>query len=200
MKRSKRTRYFRPGALFASLCLICLTALPAFAGHDESGGGWRSTYDSIMLCINFGILVFIIIRLGKNPLRNFFNRQRQSIADRINDLKNTKKTTAAALEESESLVVAGDAHIQTIRKKLAEEGDAIKQKIIDQAKQQSEFMLANARRKMDTHFFEARKAFQAELVDMAMGVAAERLPREVDKNDQEKLVNQFLYDLAATGR
>lgn len=193
----KKTVWFTALTIF---CVLCLTGQAALANPDESGGGWRPTYDSIMLCVNFAILAFIIVKFGKNPIKNFFSKQRQAIADEIDQLKQEKEKTEAALNDVEKLVTAGDAHIQTIRTRLAQDGLAIKEKIIETARQQSEYMLAAARKNINNQFLEARKAFQAELIDMAMAAASEKLTNEIDSNDHEKLVNQFLYDLTETGQ
>jgi F-type H+-transporting ATPase subunit b len=176
-------------------CVLCVTGPPAFANPDESGSGWRPTYDAIMMCVNFVILVLILVKLLKNPVSDFFKNQRQSITDEIDQLTQQKEKTEAELNEVEKLVAAGDAHIKVIRKKLAEDGEAIKAKIIENARQQSAYMLAAAKKNITNQFIEARQAFQAELIDLAMSSASEKLVNEIDNNDHETLVNQFLYDL-----
>ena len=119
--------------------------------------------------------------------------------EKINRLEQEKEKTEAELHEVEKQVAAGDAHVQTIRKRLAEDGQAIKEKIIEHARAQSEFMLAGARKNINNQFLEARKSFQAELIEMAMSAASDKLVNEINDKDHEKLVNQFLYDLAETG-
>ena len=155
-------------------------------------------YDRIMLCVNFLILVFILVKLLKNPLKNFFKSQRQTIIDEIDRLEKEKAATEAALLEVENRVTAGDAQVQAIRKRLASEGETIKQKIIENAKQQSEYMLAAARKNINNHFLEAKKTFQAELIDMAINEASGKLSSAIDIKDHQRLINQFLSDLAVT--
>ncbi len=198
MKKPQFLKNLTPLIIIVALCALCVTGQPAFAAQDESGGGWRPVYDAVMLCVNFAILVFILIKLLKNPLKEFFKTRRETIADEIGQLEQEKKKTEASLAEVEKLVAAGDAHIRTIKKKLEEEGERIKEKIIENSRQESEYMLTAARKKLNNQFLEARKKFQAELVEMAMSLASEKMVSQIDKNDHEKLVNQFLYDLEET--
>lgn len=184
--------------LLTVFCLVCVTVQTGFAAAEATGTSWRPTYDAIMMCVNFLILAFIIVKLGKNPLKNFFSSQRESISEEIDRLTREKEETQAALLDVERLVTAGDEHIQAIKKRLAEEGETIKNKIIENARQQSEYMLAAARKNIDNQFLEARKAFRAELIELAINSASEKLAGKIGSKDHEKLVNQFLFDLAET--
>ena len=186
--------------VLSAACLIFMAARSAFAGEEAAGQNWRPTYDAIMMCVNFLILAFILVKLGKTPLKNFINSQRESISEEIERLTRQKEKTQAELYDVETLVTAGDEHIQAITKRLAEEGETIKNKIIENARQQSEYMLAAARKNIDNQFLEARKAFRAELIELAITSASKKLPEEIGSNDHEKLVNQFLLNLAQTGQ
>ncbi len=183
-----------------ALGLVCFTVQSAFAGNEGAGQSWRPTYDLIMMCVNFVILVLILVKLLKNPVKNFFTSQRETISEEINQLTQKKEATETELRRVEELVVAGDAHIQAIKTRLAEEGEKIKEKIIENAREQSEYMLEAAKKNINNQFIEARKAFRTELIELAINSASEKLVSEIGRNDHEKLVNQFLYDLAETGQ
>jgi len=176
--------------------IVCVTVRSGFAATETTGPSWRPTYDAIMMCLNFLILAVILVKVGKKPLKNFFNSQRTTISEEIERLTEQKEKTRAELNEVEKLVAAGDEHIQTITKRLAQEGEAIKAKIIENAREQSEYMLAAAKKNINNQFLEARKAFRAELIELAINSATEKLTKEIGRNDHEKLVNQFLFDLA----
>ena len=180
-------------------CLI-FTAVESMAGTEGPGQSWRPTYDNIMMCINFVILVLVLVKLLKNPVKNFFTNQRETISEEINRLTQQKQETETELRKVEDMVVDGDAHIQAIKTRLAEEGEAVKGKIIENARQQSEYMLEAAKKNINNQFLEARKAFRTELIELAVNSASEKLVGEIGSNDHEKLVNQFLYDLAETGQ
>ncbi len=196
MKSSQLFRHIARVGIIGVYCLVCWDVLPALAAGEETGAGWRPTYDAVMMCINFIILVLILYKLLKNPLKNFFNDQRQAITDEISQLEQQKKKTEAELNEVEAQVTAGDARINTIKQKLAEDGETLKTKIIENAREQSEYMLAAAKKNINNQFHEARKAFRAELIELAMSSAEKKLTKEIDQTDHNKLVDEFLYDLA----
>ena len=53
-------------------------------------------------------------------------------------------------------------------------------------------MLQEAQRKIDDQIFQAKKAIQAELVDMAISLASKKLPSEITNADNQRFVDEYL--------
>ena len=64
------------------------------------------------------------------------------------------------------------------------------------ARQESRILLESARKSADSRFIEAKQAFKSELAEMAISLAAERLPREVTKDDNQKWSNDFIASVS----
>ncbi|MFO8048367.1 MAG: ATP synthase F0 subunit B [Desulfosudaceae bacterium] len=195
-----RSQFLRPAVFKISALLLAGTILfPAVAlAVAEEASTWRPIYDDIMMCVNFGILAFIIVRFGKAPLNNFLKSRGDDVADEIDRLTRKKEESLLAFEDMQKRLAEGDKHIQSIKERVATEGERIKQKMIDEARQQSEFLLDGARKKVTSQYVEAKKSFRADLIDAAVSMAATRLPDEIRDQDQQELIDDFIYNLKAT--
>ncbi|SRR6056297_2173358 len=175
--------------------------LPAAAAAEEaSGGGWRPIYDTIMLFLNFGILVFVIVRYGKTPMSNFLHSRRQEVADELDRLTREKEASQSEFENMQKRMAEGDARIKNIKERIVADGEHVKAQIIEDAQHQSEHLLKEARKKVSSQYEEARRAFRAELIDTAVEMAYRKLPEEVSPGDQQALVDTFVTQLEATAK
>ncbi|MFP4445919.1 MAG: hypothetical protein ACLFPD_06690 [Desulfosudaceae bacterium] len=202
-KKGKRRSTTRPervaGLTIGALMVTGLCFFPAAAlAAAEEGAGWRPVYDHIMLFVNFGILVYVIVRFGKDPLRNFFHDRRTEVADEIERLTTEKEKSLAAFEDMQKRLAEGDRHLRTIKERIRSEGEKIKEKMVADARKQGEFLLEGARKKVNNQYVDARRAFRADLIEAAVNKAAERLPQEIREEDHRMLVSNFLQNLPAS--
>ena len=65
MKPSSKTKLLS----FTGLIFVLFFAFDASASEEASGG--RTIYHTVMLFVNFGILVYLFLKYAKKPLMNF---------------------------------------------------------------------------------------------------------------------------------
>ncbi|MDY6905965.1 MAG: ATP synthase F0 subunit B [Thermodesulfobacteriota bacterium] len=197
----KALTYPKVVLLTGFVSLLCCSSLPALASEAAGDGhAWRPLYDQIMMYVNFGILVFLIVRFGKRPFQNFLQSKHDEVVEEIKSLEEKKEKMKAEAKETEEKVAAGDRHIQRIKSRIIEEGERVKQSIIDDAKTQGEFMIAESRKKAGSRFREARQAFRAELIDQAVAIAADRLPQALQAEDRDRMLSTFIDQVASAGQ
>jgi F-type H+-transporting ATPase subunit b len=159
---------------------------------SESSGGWRPIYDEVLLWFNFGIIVFVFIKYGKTPLMNFFHGRKEEIAQEIERIEENKKQATDKVTEINKMVDESEARFAKIKDRIVEQGERKKADIIEFAQNQSKIMLEDAKRRVDTHFLQAKNEFRAELIDSAMDMALKQLPGEITPEDNEKFTRVFL--------
>lgn len=182
-----------------TLLCFCITAGVLslhFLGHEafaaEKSSSWRPTYDLILMWINFGIIVFVLNKYAKAPLMNFLRGQKEKLAREIKRLENKQQGISANIEETLKTIDESEVRFAELKERIVQQGEREKQKIIESAQQQSKMMLKNARRRIDSHFDQAKSAFRAELIDAAIELAMQRLPQEITDEDHDKFLNQYL--------
>jgi F-type H+-transporting ATPase subunit b len=177
-------------------CLMALFFILHFLGHEalaaEKTGGWRPTYDLILRWINFGIIVFVIVKYGKTPIMNFLRGQRDKVAKEIDRLESEKEEVKAKIKETLKTVEESEIRFAELKNRIIQEGEKRKAEIIESAQSHSRIMLEDTKRRIDTHFKEAKNEFRAELIDKAMDMAMKRLPKEITTEDNDKFTSLFL--------
>lgn len=192
MKPEKKSALLRV-YLIAGVFLVLLTAGEALGA--ENGSGWRETYDIVMRWVNFGILVFLLIKFVKKPLMNFLHARGDELKKDITDLENEKKKAEIKSRETLELIERGEAHIEKIKEKIIKQGKDERERIISEARTRSQYMLEETKKRVGSHIFQARRDFRSELVDAAIALAMEKLPQEITEKDNQNFIGGYLESL-----
>ncbi len=167
-----------------------------FLGHEayaaEKSSSWRPIYDLILRWINFGIIVFLIVKYGKTPIMNFLRGQKEKLAHEIKRLEDKKEGIAANVEEAHKTIDESEVRFAKLKERIVRQGEKKKEAIIQSAQNQSKMMLEDGKRRIDTHFIQAKNKFRAEMIDRAIELAMERLTKEITAEDNDKLTIEYL--------
>jgi F-type H+-transporting ATPase subunit b len=175
------------------LGLISLIGTDAFAAEKTSAG--RKLYDTIMLFVNFGILVFLFIKYAKKPLVNFLQGESSKVAEDLDSVEEQLKKAKSALNAEEEKFSGTEERIQMIRADIIELGRREKEKIIENAQQTADQMIEDTKRKSEFKLDMAKKTLGNEVMDIAVSVAREKIQKGITPEDDEALINQFLSGL-----
>ncbi len=162
----------------------------AFAAEKTSN--WRPTYDLIMRWVNFGIIVFVLNRYAKTPLKNFLRSKKEDLSREIEELEEKKEDANAKIQEIQKTIEESDVRFADLKKRIVQQGEREKLKIVESTQQQSRVMLEDAHRRIDASILQARNTIKDELIDVAIDLAMERLPQAITAVDNEKFVNAYL--------
>ncbi len=152
----------------------------------------RETYDTLMIFVNFSILIFLFFKFAKNPLLTFLSSKKEELAEDIQKLEDEKREAEDKNKETLAMIEKGEAHIDRIKEKIVEQGKKEKDKIIREAKEQSRYMLEDAKQRVGSQIVQAKREFRSELVDAAIKVAMEKLPKEITTEDNQILLENYL--------
>ena len=169
---------------------LLVAAAPAWAG--DGGREWRPIYDLVMRWINFGILVFFLVKVVGPLLVNFLNSQKTDIQSRVERAQSEKDNMLQKVQEAKDSLENSGPRLEEIRNRIVDQGERHKQETIEKALTQSQLMMKNARQRIDNQINQARKRLMNEMMDMAMEKAIERLPAEITPEDDNRLIRKFL--------
>lgn len=180
--------------LIVFLCLGIYLSFPLAAKMLTSD---RRLYDTIMLWVNFGVLVAVFIKFAKQPLMDALRGVRDKIARELGEIKRQHRDKESDLDSENTKLRKIQKHLDEIRGRIIEMGEKEKQKIIDQAKIAAERMIEDAKSYAVFQLDKARKQLSDEMVDIAISMVEERLKKEISQEDNEKLISEFLVNLGA---
>lgn len=162
--------------------------LASEGGHEAHLNWW----DFFLRVLNVGILVVVLFKLAKKPVGDFFTSRREEIRDMLADLESKKKEAEA--KNAEYRAKLGELEIETrkIVDELIAEGEAEKAKIIASAEKQAEYIRQQARIAIQQEVKAAREHLQEEIGDLSVAAAEEILRKNLQPNDQDRLIRDFM--------
>jgi F-type H+-transporting ATPase subunit b len=179
-----------------SCCILTGLLSLHFLGQEafaaEKAGSWRPMYDLILRWINFGIIVFLVVKYGKTPIMKFLRGQKEKVAQKIKRLEDKKQRITDDIEKTLKTIDESEVRFEEIKARILRQGEKKKEVIIQTAQHQSKAMLKDAKRRIDTHFIQAKNRFRAEMIDRAIDLAMERFPKEITAEDNDKLTIEYL--------
>ena len=172
--------------------LISIHLLGTEASAADNSGNWRPVFDLVMRWLNFGIIVFIIVKYARTPIKDFLLSRREEVVREIEIVEHKKKEAEEKIQAANKLLNESEIRFAKIKERIIQEGEKNKQKIIEDAQQESKILLETTKKRLENQLVDAKLAFQSELVDMAVSIAAERLPNEITVEDNQKFTSQFI--------
>lgn len=154
-------------------------------------GGWRPTYDLVMRWVNFIILVAVIVRYARQPVKTFLQARSIEVRIEIEDLEKQKAKAVSAAAAIRQSLADSEARLAEIKARLLADGERRKEALLEQAEVESAMMLKDAERKIEGLLHKAQATLRGEIVDNAIDLAMERLPREIAPEDHEQLMADF---------
>jgi F-type H+-transporting ATPase subunit b len=188
------------------LSMICavlsagILSLHILGSNAYAAGGsshWRPIYDLIMRWINFGIIVFVVYKYARKPLMNFLRGQKEKVAGEIEDLETRRDEMVAKIDQTQKDIKESDVRFEKLKERIIQQGEKRKAEIIETAQGHGKTMIDDAKRRIDTHFLQAKNTFRSELIDRAIEMALERLPGQITPEDNEMFTREFLDGASA---
>ncbi len=158
----------------------------------DTSGQWRPTYDLIMMWLNFGILVFLLIKFTKLPIANFFKRQKEEVERDLHEAEQKQQAAQTKIAETQKLLDESDVRLKKLTERIVKQGEHKKQELIANAMGESRTLLEEARKRIDNQIVLARNKFRSELIDAAIDVAMVKLPGQVTKDDDRNMIDQYI--------
>ena len=185
---------------FHLICLlgfaVLLAAEPALAAKTGQVSTFRMWWDQIWRIINFLILAFLLVKVAKEPVKNFLAGQREKVASDFQRMEQAKEQAVAERQELEGKI-----------NNLAEELARYEDDLAQAAAEEREVMLADARREADMimeraqlwsgqALRKARQRLAGEILELAAELATEKMRAAITAEDQRQLIAKFSTDLS----
>lgn len=176
----------------APIALFAILSMPTMALAADSSAEWRPTYDLIMMWVNFGILVFLLVKLTKTPIIKFFRGQKEELEEDLHEAEEQHRVAQEKVTETQKLLDESEARLKQLRERILKQGEQKKQVIIDGAMEESRALLDDARRRVDSQIVQARHKFKAELIDAAIEEAMAKIPSHLTEDDDRKMIENYI--------
>lgn len=174
--------------IFLGAVFVWMTPEAVFAADK----GWRPTYDVVMLWVNFLILIFLLVKFLRAPLRAFFANRIDEIGGEIRRVEEKKKSAEEQVAQLRKDLAESDRRMEKMRERVVQQGKDAKEKIIEDAKVRSAQLIKDAQHRIDYMIIQAKVRFKAEMIDAAVDIATEQLPGKITAEDNQKFIDHYL--------
>jgi len=158
------------------------------AHHDEG-----AMLDLLARFINFALLVIILaVVLKKSNALGFFSDRVEEIKNRMDQLQREKEEAEAKYKEVQRKLTDFETEKKAILDAARKDGEAEKEKILSEAGKRVEQMLGQVELTIQQEVEEAKGRLKREVADLAADKAREIIARELNEEDQDRLVNEFI--------
>lgn len=147
--------------------------------------------DIVQHVLNIVVLYIIIRALVYKPVRSYMQQRDAMFLEK-------QAQTAQALEQAQALQEKHELLLQGTKQEAREMADrrlelasANAEKLVAEAKEKAAQLLQEARAQVNQETQEARKEMQDQIAALAMDLAVHILGREISKEDNSRLIDEY---------
>ena len=138
------------------------------------------------------ILVFFVVKLFWKPIKKNIDTRREYIKQNIDEAGRLNEEAQLNLENSNKRIKDANVEARRIKENAETEALLARQNILDQANEEAERKLKIAEEQIKKEREEAKQEIHDEIINVALMAASKIVEREINKEDNEKLVKDFL--------
>jgi len=144
--------------------------------------------------INFLLLVGLLYYFFHNKMRvqDRFKADYEKIQGSIESARIAKEEAEVKLKELDQKLEQLNEEIVRLKAAAAKEADEEKKKILEAAQKEAERIVEQAHRDIDSEVEIARKELRKQLAEQAVGRSREIIEREVNDQDQKRLISDYI--------
>jgi len=151
----------------------------------------------LIQCINFAILLFIIVKFGKKPFKEYLKNRHETVKERIEEaerlLKEAQEVKALYTEKLEKL----PGEIEAFRAQALKEAETERAKILAEAQELASRIREQARLAYEQEMKETLSRVRAEVVAHTIETAEEVVRERFTKEDHDRMVEDFITNVGS---
>jgi F-type H+-transporting ATPase subunit b len=179
-------------------CMLFAALLYASGGEGGHEGGHHGVQwmDLVKRTINFAALVFFLWYLLADKIKKYFGERRIEIANLLEEVDKERNDAEKKFVLYEQKFKEVEKDINEITKTLTGEIENEKNKIIEEGKANSQRLIEQAKAAAEQEVINSRQNLRNYVVELAGNMAAAIVTKEMTNNDQERLVEEYINNVA----
>jgi F-type H+-transporting ATPase subunit b len=179
------------GYIAAMVIALLIAADPALAAAADEIPEWRRWWDLAWKIVNFLALAFLIVKMAKQPLKDFLKKQREAASEELAEMEERKKAAQAEQERIAQMTAGLAKDLQDFETALSEAAAKEREELLASAQSESKLILERADIWAEQALLKARQRLASEMLDQAAEIASETIQKNITDQDREMLFDQF---------
>lgn len=194
----------RPLAFASTLAAALLAAAAAFAAEAPAAGadGGSNVFagdvgNALWTLVIFVLVVVVLGKYAWGPLLSGLQAREAYIRDALETARRDRMEAEARLREYQEKLAAARGEATAIIDEGRRDAEAVKRKIEQQAKHESDQMIARAKHEIEAATVEATRQLYALSGRIATDLASRVIGRELKPQDHERLIADSIAEISA---
>jgi F-type H+-transporting ATPase subunit b len=175
-----------------NIVILAAVLVPSFAFASGGQEIEMSFMDWAWKIVNFGVLVALLYFGCWKFIRNYLRERREMIEKSINESREAKDLAAKALADVEDRLKLKDKEVSDIIASAVEAGEAEKKRLIDEGERMKARIMEQAKANIDFEVKKAKEAIQAEAFETSLKLAEEKIRSRMTPSEQERLLQESI--------
>ena len=182
--------------LVLALSTLSLTGCAdAIKKNDFLDKLFPNPWDALAVFLAFIILLLAIFYFAYKPVKKLLKQRGDYVENKIKTAEEREKESEKLLANANENVKASRKEAMEIVEKAKEDANKERQVILDKAKEEKAAEIKRTKEKIAQEIEASKDEIHREIVSVAIDASSKVLEREVNKKDNEKLIDSFIDDL-----
>lgn len=152
-------------------------------------------FTMIFAWINLLILYLFLKKLLFNPVKNMIDSRQKEIDDMYSEAEDAKASAKELKSEYEEKISHAEDESEEILRSAVRRAQLREEEILKEANEKADRVRERAEEQIELEKKRAINDVKDEVSDMALSIAAAVIERDVNGNDHEKLIDDFINNL-----
>ena len=161
-------------------------------GDDIASKIFPNVWDFLVQFLAFVIMVILITIFAYKPIKKYIKKRQDLLDEEVNETKKRNEEAKTNLLISQKEIALTHEKASKIIENATKEGNERKEEIILKANKEAENKIKEADEIIKKNKTEAKNELKIELSGIALDLSSKILEREVNENDNKKLIDDFV--------
>jgi F-type H+-transporting ATPase subunit b len=180
--------------LLMGIIAVVINIGVAFAEEAANEGHEAITFmgDWLPRLVNFAIIASVVVYFSRKPIRDFFANRSAEIAKAMQDSREARERSVAALADMERKIKEMEAETGRMVADAQSRGEKDRQALIDEGRKVAQDIQAQVKQGIDVELHKAKTELAAEASILSLDLAEGRIKEKISGQDHERIVKEYI--------
>jgi len=149
----------------------------------------------IWTILTFLVLLALLAKFAWRPLLQALESRQQAIKKSLDDAELAKQELARLQRESEKIIEQARVEAETILTRTRSDAERLREDLKAKAKEEADSMIRRAEQQIQLQTRQALQEIRHEVADIGVTIASKLLERNLDKQDNDRLIRETLQQI-----
>ena len=152
-------------------------------------------WDALAVFLAFVVLLLVVFFFAYKPVKKLIKKRGDYVEDKIRTAETREKESQKLLEQANEEIKAKRIEAMGIVEQAKEDANKERTAILEKAKEEKQAEIKRTKEEIAQEIEASKDEIHREIVSVAIDASSKVLGREVNKKDNEKLIDSFIDDL-----